>query len=82
MNTREKQIILDNHNLETSVGEYLLPTQLLRQKPLARECADWIKGKVAIRTIKQINFLHGKMYRTERHASTGLPRLIRPASEE
>ena len=136
MNTREKQIILDNHNLETSVGEYLrkqlnddtdilrivsayftiyayealqdelknvkavrflygdpgsvgeidpgmnegkgydlterglLPTQLLRQKPLARECAGWIKEKVAIRTIKQINFLHGKMYHTEQHVFT------------
>ena len=136
MNTRKKQIILDNHSLETSVGEYLrkqlnndtgilrivsayftiyayealqdelknvkavrflygdpgsvgeidpgmnegksydlterglLPTQLLRQKPLARECAEWIKEKVAIRTIKQINFLHGKMYHAEQHAST------------
>jgi len=34
----------------------------LQQKRIARECADWIERKVAIRTIKQSNLLHGKMY--------------------
>ena len=48
----------------------LSPTRLLRQKPLARECAEWIKEKVAIRTIKQINFLHGKMYHVDRKTAT------------
>ena len=37
-------------------------TQALRQKPLARACAEWIKRKADIRTITQSNFLHGKMY--------------------
>ncbi len=37
-------------------------TQALRQKPLARACADWIERKADIRTVKQSNFLHGKMY--------------------
>jgi hypothetical protein len=34
----------------------------LQQKCLARECADWITDKVAIRSIKQANLLHGKLY--------------------
>ena len=34
----------------------------LEQKRVARECADWMKAKVQIRSVKQINFLHGKMY--------------------
>lgn len=34
----------------------------LQQKRVARECADWIERKVDIKTIKQANLLHGKMY--------------------
>ena len=37
-------------------------TQALRQKPLARACADWIERKTDIRTVSRSNFLHGKMY--------------------
>ena len=37
-------------------------TNQLQQKRVARQCADWIKAKVDIRTIKQTNLLHGKMY--------------------
>ncbi|MGR3913088.1 MAG: helicase-related protein [Gammaproteobacteria bacterium] len=44
----------------------LLPKQLLRQKRLAADCAQWIKERVTIRAIKQTNFLHGKMYHIER----------------
>ena len=36
--------------------------QFLAQKPLARACADWIQKQVEIRTVKQANFLHGKLY--------------------
>ena len=36
--------------------------QVLAQKPLARACAAWIKNQVDIRTVKQTNFLHGKLY--------------------
>lgn len=39
----------------------------LQQKRVAKECADWIERKVAIKTIKQSNLLHGKMY----HIATG-----------
>ncbi|MGH7962753.1 MAG: phospholipase D-like domain-containing protein, partial [Candidatus Binatia bacterium] len=34
----------------------------LEQKRIARECADWIVQKVQIRSLKQANLLHGKMY--------------------
>jgi len=34
----------------------------LEQKRVARECADWIRDKVAIRSVIQSNLLHGKMY--------------------
>ena len=40
--------------------------QALAQKPLARACAAWIRKCVDIRTIKQANFLHGKLYHLER----------------
>ena len=38
----------------------------LHQKRVAKECADWIKAKVEIKTIKQSNLLHGKMYHIEK----------------
>jgi len=34
----------------------------LEQKRVAKECAEWIKEKVEIRSIKFPGFLHGKMY--------------------
>ena len=34
----------------------------LQQKCAARECADWIREKVQVRSIKQAGLLHGKMY--------------------
>ena len=45
-------------------------TQALRQKPLARACADWIERKADIRTITQSNFLHGKMYHITKPAGS------------
>lgn len=39
----------------------------LEQKRIARECAEWIQAKVNIRSIRQANLLHGKMY----HISDG-----------
>lgn len=38
----------------------------LEQKRVAKECADWIKAKVQIRSVKQVNLLHGKMYHIDR----------------
>ena len=34
----------------------------LKQKAIARKCEQWIKEKVNIRSIKQSNLLHGKLY--------------------
>jgi len=34
----------------------------LNQKITARECSEWIKSKVDIRSMVKPNFLHGKMY--------------------
>ena len=36
--------------------------QQLRQKPIAKACAQWIKKKVEIRTTRGSNLIHGKMY--------------------
>jgi ERCC4-related helicase len=34
----------------------------LQQKEVARRCAEWITNKVEIRSIKDTNLLHGKLY--------------------
>lgn len=34
----------------------------LQQKEVARRCSDWIRNKVDIRSIRQANLLHGKLY--------------------
>lgn len=34
----------------------------LQQKEVARRCAEWIKTKVEIRSIRETNLLHGKLY--------------------
>ena len=34
----------------------------LQQKEVARRCAEWISSKVEIRSIRQTNLLHGKLY--------------------
>ncbi|OQW95491.1 MAG: hypothetical protein BWK79_02270, partial [Beggiatoa sp. IS2] len=34
----------------------------LQQKSIAQACADWIRNKVQIKSIKQANLLHGKLY--------------------
>ena len=43
------------------------PTEKFGQKRIATKCADWIRNKVEIKSIVKPNFLHGKMYYTERH---------------
>lgn len=52
--TEKKAFIIDAAGLELS--------NKLQQKRVAKECADWIDRKVDIRTIRQANLLHGKMY--------------------
>ncbi len=42
--------------------EGLSLSEQLQQKEVARQCAEWIKKKVEIRSIRQANLLHGKLY--------------------
>ncbi len=51
-----REFIIEDDNLVIPIEKRLT------QKATARECADWIKSKVAIRSIVRPNFLHGKMY--------------------
>jgi len=52
--TEKKAFFIDAQGLQLA--------NQLQQKRVARECADWIRQKVDIRSVKQTNFLHGKMY--------------------
>jgi SNF2 family DNA or RNA helicase len=52
--TETKSFTIDSQGLEL--------VNKLQQKRVARDCADWIERKVDIRTIKETNLLHGKMY--------------------
>ncbi len=52
--TEKKAFIMDADGLELA--------NKLQQKRIAKECSEWIEEKVDIRTIKQSNLLHGKMY--------------------
>jgi SNF2 family DNA or RNA helicase len=52
--TEKKAFMIDADGLELA--------NKLQQKLVAKECADWIEGKVDIKTIKHSNLLHGKMY--------------------
>ena len=52
--TDKKAFRIEDHGLALS--------NRLQQKSLAKECADWIHDKVAIRSVRKSNLLHGKMY--------------------
>ncbi len=39
----------------------------LQQSRVAQDCAKWIRDKVTIKSIRQANFLHGKMYHIDNH---------------
>ena len=51
--------------------------QQLRQKPIAKACAQWIKEKVEIRTTRESNLIHGKMYHI---ANNGVEKAIMGSS--
>jgi SNF2 family DNA or RNA helicase len=52
--TEKKSFVIERNGLKLA--------NALQQKRLARQCSDWIKQKVSIKSIKQSNFLHGKLY--------------------
>ena len=48
----------------------LSPARQMKQKHLAQRCEEWVQsGKVEIRSAAMSNFLHGKMYLTDRGES-------------
>ena len=51
--------------------------QQLRQKPIAKACAEWIKEKVEIKSTRESNLLHGKMYHI---ANNGVEKAIMGSS--
>ena len=52
--TEKKAFILDGNGLHLA--------NRLQQKRVARECAEWIREKVDIRSVRHAQLLHGKMY--------------------
>jgi SNF2 family DNA or RNA helicase len=52
--TEKKTFVIESDGLKLA--------NLLHQKRVAMECADWIRSRVSIKSVKQLNFLHGKMY--------------------
>lgn len=52
--TDKKSFKIEDDGLELS--------NRLQQKEVARRCAEWIHKKVEIRSIKEANLLHGKLY--------------------
>ena len=52
--TDKKTFKIEDEGLELS--------NRLQQKDVARRCADWIQSKVEIRSIRESNLLHGKLY--------------------
>jgi hypothetical protein len=49
----------------------VLSGERLKQRREARECAEWMSDpKVQIRSIKQVNLLHGKLYHITHNGST------------
>src|ERR1039457_71175 len=52
--TEKKAFILDGNGLQLA--------NRLEQKRVARDCAQWMRQKVDIRSIRHAQLLHGKMY--------------------
>ena len=57
--TAKKAFIMSSEGLQLA--------NKLQQKRVAKECSEWMREKVHIKTVKRSNLLHGKMY----HAATG-----------
>jgi hypothetical protein len=52
--TETKAFIMKNDGLKLA--------NRLRQKRVAKDCADWIEKKVDIKTVRHTSLVHGKMY--------------------
>ncbi|MGL4377176.1 MAG: helicase-related protein [Microcoleaceae cyanobacterium] len=66
----EPRFVLDPQRNENKAflidREGLTIQKQLQQKRLAKDCAEWIRDKVEIKSITQSNFLHGKMYHIDK----------------
>ncbi|HUX67402.1 MAG TPA: helicase-related protein [Terriglobales bacterium] len=52
--TEKKVFRVENDELELG--------NQLRQREVARRCAQWIRERVAVRSVREAGFLHGKLY--------------------
>jgi SNF2 family DNA or RNA helicase len=52
--TEKKSFKIEDEGLELA--------NRLQQKDVARRCAAWLKDKVEVRSVRQANLLHGKLY--------------------
>ena len=52
----KRDFVIEEDSLQIPVDSQLT------QSSVARQCAEWIKDKVDVRSIQKPNFLHGKMY--------------------
>ncbi len=68
-NTEKKAFGITDTGLELS--------KQLQQKPIAKACAEWIREKVEIRSTREANLLHGKMYHI---ANNGVEKAIMGSS--
>ncbi|MBM3332780.1 ATP-dependent helicase [candidate division WOR-3 bacterium] len=57
--TEAKAYMIDDDGLELA--------RRLEQKRVAKECANWVREKVNVRSVKRAGFVHGKMY----HVASG-----------
>jgi hypothetical protein len=60
--TEKKSFVIDDNGLTLA--------NVLQQRQIARDCAAWIREKVAIRSVRKANFLHGKLYHVNHHGVT------------
>lgn len=60
--TEKKHFVIDDVGLRLS--------NVLQQRQIARDCAAWIREKVAIRSVRKANLLHGKMHHVRHHGVT------------
>ena len=68
-NTEKKAFGITDTGLELS--------KQLQQKPIAKACAEWIREKVEIKSTREANLLHGKMYHI---ANNGVEKAIMGSS--
>ncbi len=60
---------MNSHSYQIEDNQLTIPiANRLSQKATARECSDWIKANVDIRSMVKPNFLHGKMYYIEQES--------------